>query len=134
MSTYTRNGVYTYVRGKVITAHSSAYISGVYETTPASFPAVFIRETGNFSNPTNVTFAGSQGVWTSTFEVQIQSNDADTPATEAYGILATVDAAFANLSYIKQNVNVIDDGTRGKFRLVATYRRVTGVSDSMPTA
>ena len=134
MSAYTRNGVYSYVRNKVITAHSGAYVSSVYEPVVPSFPAVFIREIGNFSNPTNVSFAGSQDVWTSTFEVQIQSNDADTPMTQAYGILATVDAAFTKLFYVKQGVNVVDDSVRGTFRLVATYRKVTGVADNLPTA
>jgi len=131
-STFTRNRVYTYVYNKVISAYPSAYISSKFEPVVGSFPAIFIREIGNFSNPANVTFSGTQDVWTSTFEVQIQSNDANTPATEAYNILSVVDGAFTELFYVKQAVNVIDNGITGAFRLVATYRRVTGIADTMP--
>ena len=131
-STYTRNKVYTYVYNKVISSYPSAYISSKYEPVVANFPAVFVREIGNFSNPANVTLSGIQDVWTSTFEVQIQSNDANTPATEAYNILSVVDGAFTELFYVKQAVNVIDNGITGAFRLVATYRRVTGIADTMP--
>ena len=133
MAAFTRNGVFDYVYTKVITQYSSAYISSKYEPVVPNFPAVFVREIGNFNNPANVTFSGGQGVWTSTFEVQIQSNDADTPVSEAYGILAVVDDAFMKLGYVKQGVNVIDDGSRGTYRLVATYRRVIGASDVMPS-
>ena len=133
MSTYTKNGVYDYVYNKVITGYPSAYLSSKYEPVVPNFPAVFIREIGNFSNPSNVTLGSTQGVWTSTFEVQIQSNDANTPITEAYGILAIVDDAFTKLAYIKQGVNVLDDEAKGTFRLVATYRRVIGAADIMPS-
>lgn len=133
MNTYTRNAVYNYVNNKVIAVFPSAYISSKYEPVTPSFPAVFVREIGNFSNPANVTLNGNQDVWTSTFEVQIQSNDANTPATEAYNILSVVNTAFTELRYIKTGVNVIDNGITGAFRLVATYRRVTGIADVMPT-
>ena len=133
MAAFTRNGVFNYVYTKVITQYENAYISSKYEPVVPSFPAVFVREIGNFSNPSNVTFSGSQDVSTSTFEVQIQSNDADTPVSEAYGILGVVDQAFTKLGYVKQGVNLLDDGSRGVFRLIATYRRITGVADVMPT-
>lgn len=133
MSIFTKNGVFDYVYTKVIAEYPNAYISSKYEPVVPNFPAVFVREIGNFSNPSNVTFSGSQDVWTSTFEVQIQSNDANTPVSESYGILAVVDSAFTDLTYIKQGVNVIDDGSRGTYRLTATYRRITGIADSMPS-
>ena len=133
MSVFTRNGVFDYVYNKVIAAYPSAYLSSKYEPLVPSFPAVFVREIGNFSNPANVTFGGTQDVHTSTFEVQIQSNDANAPVSEAYGILAVVDNAFTELTYVKQGVNLLDDGTRGAFRLVATYRRVIGAADDMPS-
>ena len=133
MSTFTRNGVFNYVYNKVIVGFPNAYISSKYEPVVPSFPAVFIREISNFSNPSNVTFAGIQDVWSSTFEVQIQSNSANTPVSEAYGILEVVDRAFMNLCYVKSGVNVIDNGTNGTFRLTATYRRITGAADEMPT-
>ena len=133
MSIFTKNGVFDYVYTKVIAEYPNAYISSKYEPVVPNFPAVVVREIGNFSNPSNVTFSGSQDVWTSTFEVQIQSNDANTPVSESYGILAVVDSAFTDLTYIKQGVNVIDEGSRGTYRLTATYRRITGIADSMPS-
>lgn len=133
MSVFTRNGVYDYVYTKVIASYPTAYLSSKYEPIAPNFPAVFIREIGNFSNPSNVTFGGTQGVKTSTFEVQIQSNDSNTPVSQAYGILDVVDNAFAELNYIKQSVNVLDDGIRGAYRLAATYRRVIGSADEMPS-
>jgi hypothetical protein len=99
MSVYTRNSVYNYVYDKVIQAFPDAYVSGMYEPVVPSFPAVFIREIGNFSNPENVTFGGSQDVWTSTFEVQIQSNKIDTPMSEVYEIFSVIKEAFSSLFY-----------------------------------
>ena len=105
MSVYTRNAVYNYVYDKVIQAYPNVYISGMYEPVVPSFPAVFIREIGNFSNNENVTFSGSQDVWTSTFEVQIQSNKTDTPMSEVYEIFDVVKEAFSSLFYIRQTIN-----------------------------
>ena len=133
MSKFTRNGVFNYVYNKVILAYPNAYISSKYEPVVPHFPAVFVREIGNFSNPSNVTFSGAQGVSTSTFEVQIQSNDSNTPISQAHGILDVINEAFTELVYIKQGVNIIDDGSRGTYRLVATYRRVIGDADEMPS-
>ena len=133
MSVFTRNGVYDYVYTKVKTSYQNAYLSSKYEPVVPSFPAVFVREIGNFSNPSNVTFGGTQGVKTSTFEVQIQSNNPNTPVSEAYGILDVVDNAFTELNYIKQGVNVLVDGNRGAYRIAATYRRVIGSADEMPS-
>lgn len=129
---YTRNAVFDFIYRKVIEQHPDAYISSVYEPIVPSFPCVFIREIGNFSNPSNVTFSGSQDVWTSTFEVQIQSNKIDTPMTEAYAIYDVVKAAFTKLYYVLQSINVLEEGDSGVFRMVASFRKINGIADEMP--
>lgn len=134
MSKYTRNAVYSYVHDKVITAFPNAYVSGMYEPVVPSFPAVFIREVGRFSNTEAVTLSGVQGVWTSTFEVQIQSNKADTPMTEVYNILETVQSAFSSIYYLLTAVNNIGTADADTFRIVATFRKVNGEADEIPVS
>lgn len=133
MSKYTRNAVYSYVHDKVIAAFPNAYVSGMYEPVVPSFPAVFIREIGNFSNQENVTFSGSQDVCTSTYEVQIQSNKADTPMTEVYEIFSVVKEAFYSLFYLHISTNNIGTLDDKNYRIVASFRKVIGEADSMPT-
>ena len=129
---YTRSAVFDYIYNKVIAQYPDAYITSVYEPIVPTFPCVFVREIGNFSNPQNVTFSGSQDVWTSTFEVQIQSNKIDTPMTEAYGIFEVVKTAFTELYYILQSVNILEEGDNGIFRMVASFRKINGIADEMP--
>lgn len=127
----TQNAVYNYIHGKVIAEYTNAYVTGVYEPIPSSFPAVFIREIGNLHNPANVTFSGVQGVRTSTFEVQIQTNTLSGMKSIANGILSVVTDAFADLHYILESTNVIDEGDSGIYRLRASYRRIIGLADSI---
>ena len=134
MSKYTRNAVYSYVHDKIKQSYPDAYISGMYEPVVPSFPAVFIRETGKFSNTEAVTLSGVQGVWTSTFEVQIQSNKADTPLTEVYGILEVVQTAFSSIYYLLTAVNNVGTADADTFRLVATFRKVNGEADEIPSS
>ena len=132
MNKYTHNAIYDYVHNWVKNAYPDAYISGMYEPVVPSFPAVFIREIGNFSNTEAVTFSGVQGVWTSTFEVQIQSNKTDTPLSEVYGILDAVKQAFFSIFYILTAVNNIETANSENFRLIATFRKVNGEADEIP--
>ena len=106
----------------------------MYEPVVPSFPVVFIRETGKFSNTETVTLSGVQGVWTSTFEVQIQSNKADTPLTEVYGILEVVQTAFSSIYYLLTAVNNVGTADADTFRVVATFRKVNGEADEIPSS
>lgn len=132
MSGYSRNAVYDYVYNKIIEAYPDAYISGMYEPVVPSFPAVFIREIGNFSNAETVTFSGVQGVWTSTFEVQIQSAKKDAPLSEVYDILNVIKEAFFSIYYILTATNNIGTANDENYRLIATFRKVNGSADVMP--
>ena len=100
---------------------------------PPSLPAVFIRETIDYRNRENMTFAGVQGVRTSTFEVQVVSGKSNGSMSVAYSLLDTVRQAFFALHYNEINVSNVEDGQFGKYRLRASYRRVIGDADIMPT-
>ncbi len=130
---YTRNGVYSYVRDVVHTANENAYISSRYEPTPPSFPAVFVREVGKEGVTGTVTFSGGQDVQRSSFEVQIVSNKKLGGAEEVESLLQTVTGAFTQLFYIRGNVNVLEDTNDGRYRLRASFRRIIGIADAMPT-
>ncbi len=127
----THNQIYNNVCTKVLAVFPDAYCAGKFEPVPASFPAVFIREIGSFSNPGNVTFGGSQGVRTSTFEVQIQSNKTENPMEEANAILDVVNSAMFDMYFVLSATNILEEGENGIYRLQATYRRVIGSSDTI---
>lgn len=132
MSIYTRNAIYNFVCNKVLAEYPNAYISSMYEPVVPSFPAVFIREIGLAHNPANVTLSGVQDVRTSTFEVQIQSNQRDTALTEVYDVLNIVTAAFVKLFFVLENTVLLEENDDGLFRLRASFRRVIGSADEMP--
>lgn len=129
----TRNAVYSYVHDAVIAVNSSVYVTSVYEPKPAKLPAVILREIGDFRNRENMSFAGEQGVRTSTFEAQVVSGKTNGSMTEAYTILEAVRSAFFKLHYNETNAVIVEDGSTGRFRMRASYRRVVGDSDPMPT-
>lgn len=130
----TRNAVYNYIYDAVIAVYSTMYVAGAYEPVPASMPAVFVSEISDLRNKANMTFASVQGVRTSTFEVQIVCGKLNGSLTQAYEILDVVRAAFFKIAYNEINVVVVENGRNGtNYRLRASYRRVIGDADAMPT-
>ena len=129
----TRNIVYNYIDNAVTTAMPNVYVTGVYEPLMAQMPAVILRETDDFRNPENMTFTGVQGVRTSTFEAQIVSSRVNGSLSEAYAILEIVKSAFFTLLYNETSVAIVEDGSTGRYRLRATYRRVIGDADTLPS-
>lgn len=130
----TRNAVYNYIHDAVAAVYPDMYIAGAYEPVPPSMPAVFIREIGEFRNAENMTFTSVQGVRTSTVEVQIVSGRVNGSLSEAYTILETVRSACFALFYNETNVVSVENGTEGtNYRIRATYRRVIGDADALPS-
>ena len=130
----TRNAAYNYIHDAVAAEYQTMYIAGVYEPVPPSMPAVFIREIGDMRNIENMTFAGVQGVRTSTIEVQIVSGRVNGSLSEAYEILEVVRNACFALQYNEVSVVTVEDGTNGtNYRLRISYRRVIGDADTLPT-
>ena len=129
----TRNAVYNFIHDAVAAEYPDMYIAGTYEPVPPSMPAVFIREIGDFRNAENMTFTGVQGVRTSTFEIQVVSGHTNGSMSEAYAILETARQAFFFLHYNETNTVIVEDGQNGNYRLRASYRRVIGDADELPT-
>ena len=130
----TRNAVYNYIHDAVAEVYPKMYIAGAYEPVPESMPAVFIQEIGDFRNVDNMTFTGAQGVRTSTVEVQIVCGRVNGSLSEAYTILETVRSACFELFYNETNVVTVENGTNGmNYRIRATYRRVIGAADTLPS-
>ena len=129
----TRNAVYNFIHDAVKTAMPTVYVTSVYEPLTAQLPAVILRETDDFRNRENMTFTGVQGVRTSMFEAQVVSSRTNGSLSEAYDILEVVKQAFFNLVYNETNVVIMEDGSTGRYRLRATYRRVIGDADTLPT-
>ena len=129
----TRNAVYNFIHDAVAAEYQDMYIAGTYEPVPPSMPAVFIREIGDFRNAENMTFAGAQGVRTSTVEIQIVSGRVNGSLSEAYAILETVRSACFALFYNETNVVNVENGADGtNYRIRATYRRIIGSADELP--
>jgi len=129
----TRNAVYNYIADAVSAEHPNAYVASIYEPIPDSLPAVFVREIGDFRNRENMTFTGVQGVRTSTFEIQVVSGHTNGSMSEAYALLETARQAFFSLHYNETNTVIVEDGQNGNYRLRASYRRVIGDADELPT-
>ena len=130
----TRNAVYNYIHDAVKAELPNVYITSVYEPVPQELPAVILREIGDFRNRENMSFTGAQGVRTSTFEAQVVSGQTNGSLSEAYDILEVVKNAFFGMQYNETNVTIVEDGGTGRYRLRASYRRVIGDTDPMPTS
>lgn len=130
----TRNAVYNYIHDAVKAELPDIYITSVYEPVPAELPAVILREIGDFRNRENMSFTGAQGVRTSTFEAQVVTGQTNGSLSEAYDILEIVKNAFFGMQYNETNVTIVEDGGTGRYRLRASYRRVIGDTDSLPTS
>lgn len=129
----TRNAVFNYIHDAVKTELPTIYITSVYEPVPAEIPAVILREIGDFRNRENMSFTGAQGVRTSTFEAQVVTGQTNGSLSEAYDILEIVKNAFFSMQYNETNVAIVEDGGTGRYRLRASYRRVIGDTDPLPT-
>lgn len=131
--TITRNAVYNYIHDAIKAELPTIYIASVYEPVPAELPVVILREIGDFRNRENMSFTGEQGIRTSTFEAQVVTGQTNGSLSEAYDILEIVKHAFFKLLYNETNVAIVEDGGTGRYRLRASYRRVIGEIDTLPT-
>jgi len=131
MSTSNMINVYDYVNRAVLRDYPTAYVSGAFEPVVPRFPSVCIRQIGWYSREGNVTFSGEQGVWYSTFEVQVQTALENSEPTYAHEIMDCVITAFKQIYYINTAVNLLEDGDRGIYRLTATFRRIIGSAETI---
>lgn len=127
---YSRNAIYTRVRGAIQSEYPNAYCTSRYVAKPSTFPACYIHEIDNF-RPQQFTQLDFQDVQCeSAYEIQVVSNKANTAASEAYAIMDIAKAAFSNLYYREFSETNIDTGNT--FTIIGRFRRRIGGGDQMP--
>lgn len=129
--TYSRNGIYTYLRSAVLASNANAYVTSRYVPKPPSFPACYIHEIDNSRPLENIQLDFQDVQWESVYEVQVASAKRNTAATEAYAIMDAVKQAFSNLYFREFSETNIDNGET--FTIIGRFRRVIGGGDTMPT-
>lgn len=131
---FTPNEVYELVEEAVLAAAPDAYCSSVYEPTPKSFPAVFIRNSGSSNVTRHVNLNNDDDVARSSWEIQVFSAKEDGNATEANTIMDYADVRMRALGFIRDAREPIDNvADYSIYRIVARYHRVVGGGDSLPT-
>ena len=132
MSGFTRNGIYDFVRGEILTEYSDAYVTSRYVAKPPKFPAVLIHEIDRVRQIRGLQLDFQDNQYESVYEAQVVSTKANTASTEAYDIMEIVRAAFNDLFYREFSETNIDNGNQ--FTIVGRFRRIIGDGDSMPTS
>lgn len=128
---YTRNAIYTRVRGAVLAAHPGTYCTTRYVAKPSTFPTCYVHEIDSF-RPQQFTQLDFQDVQReSVYEIQVVSNKTNTAASEAYSIMDTAKAAMSNLYYREFSETNIDAGDT--FTVIGRFRRRIGGGDEMPS-
>lgn len=131
---YTRNAVYTRIKGAALSVAPEAFTMTAYTPTPAKFPAVFVRQVGNVQIVTGTTLVFDERPWVETYEIQVFSNKVSGAAEEAYKVMDAIAAEMANLYYIQDMLNPMDNADSSVFRLVGRWHRTTGGGEEMPTS
>lgn len=121
------NDVFNYVSNAVALAYGDdVYISGEYDDSPASFPAVTIVEadnsvhdrmrTENIENAVNVMY-----------EINVYSNRTAGRKTEAKKISDLIDSLMLEKGFTRIMRNQVPNLANAKiYRIVARYRAVVG--------
>ena len=127
---YSRSAVYDFVRGRLVEAHSSVYVTSRYVAKPPSFPACLIREIDRNRPVQNIQLDFQDVQWESVFEVQVVSAKANSAAAEAYSIMDTARQALNSLYYREFSETVVDSGDT--YSIIGRFRRIIGGGDTMP--
>jgi hypothetical protein len=127
---FSRNAIYTRIASAIKAEYPDAYTTSRMVASPARFPACLIHEIDNTRPIQNTQLDFEDVQYESVYEIQVVSNEPNTAATEAYGIMALADAAFSGLYYRRFSQTNIDRGDT--FTLVSRYRRIIGGGDTMP--
>lgn len=128
---YTVNYVFTKVSDAVLAEYPDANCTSRFESSPSSFPCVFIHEINRFATQRGMTLQADDVQWQSSIEVQITSNKEAGSMEECRAIMNIVRDAFARLYYREYQEYPNDSGT--KSYLVGRFRRVIGGGDVAPT-
>ena len=132
MAEFTHDRIYTYIRGKVLDAFPSMYITGDEEPIPAESEAVWIREMNHYTPKASVTLMHDEEVIHSAWEVQVYTNLFDDGQAEAYEIMRPVEKAFKELYFRETSCTPVERVNNRVARLVARFERIIGGGDQMP--
>ena len=130
---YTRASIYSYVRGKIMSAFPSAYVSARYEPMPPKMPAVFIEQVNKTRTQRHIDFSYSDGQYVSTFEAQVFSNSKNGALAEAEAIMKTVEGAFNDIFFYETYCAPIYNADNTVYRLTARFTKQIAEGDEITT-
>lgn len=127
----TFNEVYTKARAAVLSVSANAFVTSTYTPMPSRFPAVFIREIGNYTPTRYITLANTDNVREVTLEVQVYSNKTSGAKAEADGILSAVVSALKAQYFYLVSSAPVENADNTVYRVAARFRRVIGGADTI---
>lgn len=128
-----RIDVYDYIETAVNTVSRPVYCEARLEVVPESFPACYITEINNPSDPQYYTLGFTDEQVRRDFEVHVFSNLVDGALIEAESIMDDVRAAFRRLYFIENFVGQSDNIDPTVVHIVGRFHRIIGGADQMPT-
>lgn len=132
MKGYTKNGIFTYVVGKLQEKFEDINCTSVEDLAPSTFPTVYCREINKSQTRENITLAFDDSQYRSTFEVQVFTNKTTGAITEADKIMAVVEDAFRQLYFVETYCQPIPNTDQSIYRLVARFQKHVCGGDTMP--
>lgn len=128
---YTRASIYSYVRGKILSAFSTAYVSAKYEPIPQSMPAVFIEQVNKVRTQSNIDLGYSDGQYVSMFEAQVFSNSKNGALAEAEAIMKIIEGAFNDLFFYENYCAPVYNVDNTVYRLTARFTKQIAEGDEI---
>ena len=127
-----RIDIYDYIARAVDTEERPVYCSARPETVPESFPACYIVQTNDASDPRFYTLDFTDEQRRVDFEVNVYSNLEQGALIEAESIMEDVRAAFRRLYFIENTVMRAENIDPAVIRLVGRFHRIVCGGDDMP--
>lgn len=127
----TFNEVYTKARAAAISAASNAFVTSTYTPTPSKFPAVFIREVGEYTPTRYISLSSAENVKEMTLEVQIFSNKKSGAKTEVDTIFRSVESALKAQYFYLVSSAPVENVDSTVYRHAARFRRTIGGADTI---
>lgn len=132
MAKYTSDGIYTFIRNRILAVYSDMYVTAGEEPIPARGPAVRVREVDRYKPIRNITLMHDDGQFHAEWEVQVYSNLFNGRTSEAYDIMEVAESAFRELFFIESSCVPVERANNRVTRLVARFERQIGGGDQMP--
>lgn len=95
------NSIFSLVYTAVTTSFPTAYVAGIFETTPPQFPAVMIEQKNNPATRSTQTSSNMEYSVDPMFEVNVFSNKLGAKKAECKEIVSVVDAVLCGLGFTR---------------------------------